>query len=126
MIATHFDLYFNLQQHTTKAKNIIMTTHIEAFLWGAFAHVETALFGTSSSSTSIFEFDDRHLAASDGHDGVVDTHAMNYTAEYPDASHAGASYDTHASGVDATHIAYEDLYASIIFFACIYVGGQNK
>ena len=27
-------------------------------------------------------------------------------------------------GVDATHISYEDLYASIIFFACIYVGGQ--
>lgn len=26
--------------------------------------------------------------------------------------------------VDDTHILYEDLYASIMFFACIYVGGQ--
>ena len=27
-------------------------------------------------------------------------------------------------GSGSVHIAYEDLYASIIFLACIYVGGQ--
>lgn len=39
-------------------------------------------------------------------------------------THADGAVESHASGVDATHITYEDLYASIIFFAAIYVGGQ--
>lgn len=37
-------------------------------------------------------------------------------------SHAGDGHgDDHGGSV---HISYEDLYASIMFFACIYVGGQ--
>ena len=34
------------------------------------------------------------------------------------------SASSEGPSVDDTHITYEDLYASIIFFACIYVGGQ--
>jgi len=32
--------------------------------------------------------------------------------------------DGHGEGSGGVHIAYEDLYASIMFLACIYVGGQ--
>ena len=36
----------------------------------------------------------------------------------------GGGTDGHGEGSGGVHIAYEDLYASIMFLACIYVGGQ--
>lgn len=97
-----------------------MTSHIEAFLWGAVANVQEHIFGAYASGTTTYDdgydwMDHRHLAgdshtADDGHD----SYAMD----------DGDTADGHASGVDATHITYEDLYASMMFFACIYVGGQ--
>mmetsp|Transcript_16594 Transcript_16594/g.35967 ORF Transcript_16594/g.35967 Transcript_16594/m.35967 type:complete len:838 (+) Transcript_16594:67-2580(+) len=88
-----------------------MTSHIEAFLYGVFDHAWASLFGDNSSSASASAWTGRHLAdASHGTEaahGEVDSHA--------DDGHGNTG---------SVHIAYEDLYASIIFFACIYVGGQ--
>ena len=36
----------------------------------------------------------------------------------------GGGGDDHGGGSGSVHISYEDLYASIMFLACIYVGGQ--
>ena len=36
----------------------------------------------------------------------------------------GGGGDAHGEGSGSVHITYEDLYASIMFLACIYVGGQ--
>ena len=88
-----------------------MTSHIEAFLYGVSDHAWASLFGDNSSSASASAWTGRHLAdASHGTEaahGEVDSHA--------DDGHGNTG---------SVHIAYEDLYASIIFFACIYVGGQ--
>eukprot|EP00970_Alexandrium_tamarense_P015468 scaffold5185_cov198-Alexandrium_tamarense.AAC.16 len=87
-----------------------MTSHIEAFLYGVSDHAWASLFGDNSSSASASAWTGRHLAdASHGTEaahGEVDSHA--------DDGHGNTG---------SVHIAYEDLYASIIFFACIYVGG---
>jgi len=81
-----------------------MTSHVEAFLWETFAQVQSTFFG-HGDHTNDGDFPDnewnRQLSGG-GDDGD----------------------DGHASGVDDTHIIYEDLFASIMFFACIYVGGQ--
>ncbi|KAL9181082.1 hypothetical protein ACHAXT_009887 [Thalassiosira profunda] len=84
-----------------------MTTHIEAFLWDAVAQARAVTLGFL-----------------DGSDGADD-----YLLDHPDHWDNSAHYRNLAGGgedegVDATHITYEDLYASIIFFACIYVAGQ--
>lgn len=95
-----------------------MTSHVEAFLWEAFARAQANVFGGSSGSDDFFDHNadpnsldwtgvNRHLAGGGGDDS--DYHGDD---------------GGHATGVDATHITYEDLYASIIFLACIYVGGQ--
>lgn len=88
-----------------------MTTHIEAFLWGAFAQAQVSFFGNGSGDQWMDD-STRQLAGDTSH--ADDTHDVD----------AYADDDGHASGVDATHIVYQDLYASMIFLACIYVGGQ--
>lgn len=111
-----------MNAHYYIIKAIIMTSHVESFLWGAFAHARASVFGgnddvyDAAAGDDYYHHDDpwRRLAGGGGDD----SHATD------DDAHGDGHGDGHASGVDATHILYEDLYASIIFFACIYVGGQ--
>lgn len=100
-----------------------MTSHIEAFLWDAYAHLSSNFFGTTS------QYNTEYIDHTNNDDIFLDDHNRNLAETNPDTTHNDDVYGTwaedgHASGVDATHITYEDLYASIIFFACIYVGGQ--
>ena len=95
-----------------------MTSHIEAFLWEAFTQVQATIFGNGGGSGDDFldpdteynlEWMDATRQLSGGEDKTED--------------HAGDG-GGHSLGAQATHITYEDLYASLMFFACIYVGGQ--
>ncbi|KAL7520783.1 hypothetical protein ACHAWX_005495 [Stephanocyclus meneghinianus] len=85
-----------------------MTSHIEAFLWNSFSVLARSNANTVTSPWS------RHL----GNTGEqLDAHG--------DAIHGDEAFhevDDHGSG--GVHIAYEDLYASVVFFAIIYVAGQ--
>jgi len=95
-----------------------MTSHIESFLWGAFAHAQASLFGSSGDEYDYLDHRDMWLDETPRHLSGGSSNAADIDGE---ESHGEES---HASGVDATHISYQDLYASIIFFAAIYVGGQ--
>jgi hypothetical protein len=100
-----------------------MTSHVESFLWDTVAHVKIA------SASILFtgpNYWGRHLASDPTHELQPITH--DFDQEYDDShssvadSHADDGHgDEHGGSV---HISYEDLYASIMFFACIYVGGQ--
>eukprot|EP00584_Thalassiosira_punctigera_P009402 CAMPEP_0172543510 /NCGR_PEP_ID=MMETSP1067-20121228/13882_1 /TAXON_ID=265564 ORGANISM="Thalassiosira punctigera, Strain Tpunct2005C2" /NCGR_SAMPLE_ID=MMETSP1067 /ASSEMBLY_ACC=CAM_ASM_000444 /LENGTH=824 /DNA_ID=CAMNT_0013329939 /DNA_START=341 /DNA_END=2815 /DNA_ORIENTATION=+ len=81
-----------------------MTTHVEAFLWGTFAQVQSALFGQDDHINP-----DDHLYGDEWNRRL---------------GGGGGDAGGHSLGAQATHITYQDLYASIMFFACIYVGGQ--
>jgi Kef-type K+ transport system membrane component KefB len=83
-----------------------MTTHIESFLWNSF----TALL---QQGTHLFSTSGRHLAAQE-----LDAHGDSI---HGDPAFSEGHGDEH--GVGGVHIAYEDLYASMVFFAMIYVGG---
>ncbi|KAL7533649.1 hypothetical protein ACHAXR_005367 [Thalassiosira sp. AJA248-18] len=98
-----------------------MTSHIESFLWEAFSQVQSGVFGVGSGG---------------GHDDFLHHHDAEWmdvtrqlagdTGGHDDDGYDDGGHDDggHATGADATHITYQDLYASIMFFACIYVGGQ--
>mmetsp|Transcript_29294 Transcript_29294/g.49924 ORF Transcript_29294/g.49924 Transcript_29294/m.49924 type:complete len:806 (+) Transcript_29294:129-2546(+) len=74
-----------------------MTSHVEDFVWGAFNVAQTSIFGSSSNA---------------------DVHDTNeWTRQLGGGGGEGGAEQ-------ATHISFQDLYASIIFFACIYVFGQ--
>ena len=69
-------------------------------------HIETAFWSTMNTVT-------RLLAS----DTVTDAHG--------DAIHGDPAFSEHDDhGAGGVHIAYEDLYASMVFFAMIYVFGQ--
>lgn len=106
-----------------------MTTHVEAFLWGAFAHAQAALFGTGGHHDDGSYYadewlDHRHLAGGGGDEGAHKDDAHGTATADTHGDHDGHGGVTGHGGLDATHITYEDLYASIIFFASIYVAGQ--
>mmetsp|Transcript_20990 Transcript_20990/g.34631 ORF Transcript_20990/g.34631 Transcript_20990/m.34631 type:complete len:811 (+) Transcript_20990:192-2624(+) len=77
-----------------------MTSHVEDFVWGAFNVVQTSIFGSSSSA--------------DIHD----------TNEWTRQLGGGGGGGAEGGKENATHISFQDLYASIIFIACIYAFGQ--
>lgn len=85
-----------------------MTSRIESQFWDVSSRVAAASFSFFGNGID----NDTHYSDSD-YNGADDV-----------ARHlsGGGGDDDHSGG--GVHIAYEDLYASIIFFTAIYVGGQ--
>ena len=65
-----------------------MTTHVEDFAWGALNFVQTSIFGSSSSED------------------------VNDTNEW--ARQLGGGGGAEGGADQATHISFDDLYASIV------------
>lgn len=70
-----------------------MTSHVEDFVWGAFNVVQTSIFGSSSSA--------------DIHD----------TNEWTRQLGGGGGGGAEGGKENATHISFQDLYASIVSIA---------
>lgn len=92
-----------------------MTSHIEAYLWEGFASIQATLFGSNNDSDiECHGWECRH---------TIDNNLDYSTRQLSGGADESGGYSKGAS-IEDTHITYEDLYASIIFFAAIYVGGQ--
>eukprot|EP00804_Cyclotella_cryptica_P028486 CCRYP_014781-RA/>CCRYP_014781-RA protein AED:0.02 eAED:0.02 QI:317/1/1/1/1/1/3/2257/834 len=92
-----------------------MTSHVEDFLWESVSALTGSNSGANNNKNINTSPWSRHLGDTAGEQ--LDAHG--------DAIHGDEAFhevDEHGSG--GVHIAYEDLYASMVFFAMIYVGGQ--
>ena len=91
------------------------TRHIESFLWEAFDRVVAIPFSGDGDDNGLY------------HHGRTDDVATVLPYRRQLAEEGGEDGGGGAGvvvGVDDTRIAYEDLYASLIFVVCVYVSGR--